>query len=92
MTEDLNKLLQLCATGAIADRASEANRLLECAIRDGDDLPAVKVTLVFTVCKAGESYTADIAAKAERTQLSKAEKRSIEWNPNQPELFREVGE
>jgi len=90
MTDDLNTLLRLCAIGAIADRAPEANRLLECAIRDKDDLPAVKVTLVFTVCKSGESYTADIAAKAERTQLAKADKRSIEWNPNQPELFKEV--
>jgi hypothetical protein len=73
----------MAEAGAIA---GEACRLLDCAVRDGDILPAVVVTVKVTVSRDGDRHTIDRKATAERKQVSKSDGESVEWNPNEPGL------
>ena len=64
-----------------------ATKLLERAIKDGDELPAVTVSMKFTVGKSNGKDIWEAEAKAERKQVEKTEKLTGESDPNQPELW-----
>jgi hypothetical protein len=86
MTDKIcDKIMQHAAAEA-GGIALEAKRLLECAIRDGDDCPSVKVTVQVEVTKANGIYVITRRAEAKRVQSVKTDGESTEYNPNQPEL------
>ena len=87
--ETLLKKLAIVEVGQIQ---AEALKLLEMAVKDGDDIPAVKVVITLTISADGEGYLWDAEAKAERKQARKTEKLSGEYDPRQPELFKVEGE
>ena len=88
MTDKIcDKIMQHAAAEA-GGIALEAKRLLECAIRDGDDCPAVQVTVRVEVGKANGVYVITRRAEAKRVQSVKTDGESTEYNPNQPDLPR----
>jgi len=57
------------------------------AIKDGEDMPAVKVAINMLVGKSGDIITYEAESKAVRNITEKTKKLIGEVNPNQPELF-----
>jgi hypothetical protein len=89
---NMEKLLQKLAIMEAGQIEAEARKLLEMAVKDGDDIPAVRVVITLTISADGDGYLWDAEAKAERKQARKTEKLSGNYDPRQPELFTVEGE
>lgn len=81
--ETIKKLAEIEA----AHVAGLADQQLERAIKDGDDMPAVKVVINMVIGKSGDIITYEAESKAVRNITVKTKKIIGEVNPNQPELF-----
>jgi hypothetical protein len=87
----METLLEKLAIMEAGQIQAEARKLLEMAIKDGDDIPAVRVVVTLTISADGDGYLWDADAKAERKQTRKTEKLSGNYDPRQPDLFKVEG-